>query len=229
MQVDTILFFTYSAAYLVLLAWGLTLAAGDRWWTPANVPLLVVAGLVYDNTVLAMGAHIGQGALLEGLNLGRYWVHAVVTPLLVVFAWHVVARTGAGWARSWWATLGAVVAAVALMALELTHVVSIDVEAEHEYGVLSYSSSGTAGGPPLMVLFVTLALLVAGTVMWRRQTWAWLLVGTLLMVVGAAVPIPVNSGAVTNAFELILLTSILATKHFQDRAQAAVAGTATRA
>lgn len=217
MQVDTILFFAYTTAYLALLAWGLTLAARNRWWTPANLPLLVVAGLVYDNTVLAAGAYIGQGALLEGLNLGRYWIHALVTPLLVVFAWHVIARTGAAWARTWWATAGAVVAAVALMALELTHVVGIDLEAERQYGVLSYSAAETAGGPPLMVLFVSVALLVAGFLVWRQQKWVWLLVGTLLMVVGSAVPIPVNSGAVTNAFELILLTSILATKHFQDR------------
>ena len=37
------------------------------------------------------------------------------------------------------------------------------------------------------------------------------------MTIGSAVQLPVDSGAVTNAFELALLISILATKAFQDR------------
>lgn len=216
------MFFAFAVAYLLLLGWGLTQAARNRWWTPANLPLLVVAALVYDNSVLALGRYIGEGALLEGLNLARFWIHALVTPLLVIFAWHAAARTKVGWARTGWAALGAVVAALALMVLELTHVVGIELQPEREYGVLSYSSTEPVNGPPLMVLLVSVALLVAGFLVWRRQKWVWLLVGTLLMGIGSAVPFPVNSAAVTNAFELILLISILATKHFQDRA--AVAG-----
>src|SRR5699024_5006927 len=95
----------YTLVYVVLLAWGLALAARHRWATPANIPLLIVAGLVYDNAVLATGRLIGEGPLLEALNLGRFWIHALVTPLLVVFAWHAITRTGAGWARTRWAAV----------------------------------------------------------------------------------------------------------------------------
>lgn len=215
---DTLLFAGYTLVYVVLLAWGLTLAARHRWATPANIPLLVVAGLVYDNAVLATGRLIGEGPLLEGLNLGRFWIHALLTPLLVVFAWHAIARTGAGWARTRWAAVVAVVVAVGLVVLELTHVVGLELEPREEYGVLSYADVGAAGGPPVMVLAVSAALLVAGFLVWRRQGWVWLLVGTALMTVGSSVPVPVDSGAVTNAFEVVLLVSILATKAFQDRA-----------
>ena len=37
------------------------------------------------------------------------------------------------------------------------------------------------------------------------------------MTIGSAVELPVDSGAATNAFELVLLVSIMATKAFQDR------------
>ncbi len=215
---DTILFAAYALAYVVLLAWGVALAARHGWWTPANIPLLVVAGLVYDNTVLAAGRVIGEGALLEGLNYGRFWIHALVTPLLVVFAWHAVARTGASWARTRPAAAVAVLVTAGLVVLELTHVVGLELTARTEHGILSYAEAETSGGPPIMVLVVGLVLLAAGVLVWRRQRWVWLLVGTLLMLVGSAVPVPVESGAVTNAFELVLLTSILATKSFQDRA-----------
>ncbi|PYF98270.1 hypothetical protein SAMN05216184_11214 [Georgenia satyanarayanai] len=219
---DTVLFLAYTGIYLVLLAWGLALAVRRRrWWTPVNVPLLVVAGLVYDNAVLGLGRFIGEGALLEGLNLPRYWTHALVTPLLVVLAWHVVVRAGVGWARTRLAVVGAWVAAGALVALEVTHVVGLELEARREHGVLSYAPVEEAGGPPLMVLLVSAALLVAGFLVWRRQGWVWLLVGTALMSVGSAVPVPVESGAVTNLFEVVLLTSVLATTAFQDRRERA--------
>jgi hypothetical protein len=214
---DTALFFGYAAAYLALLVWGLALAVRSGWRTPANLPLLVVLGLVYDNLVIASGRYIGEGALLEGLNAGRFWLHAVATPLLVVWAWHVVRRTGSAWAARAWAMWTAVAIALGLFVLEVATVTAgLELRSRSEYGVLSYTEAHAAGGPPLMVLVVAAALVAAGVIAWRRQGWAWLLVGSVLMAIGSGVPVPVPSGAVTNLFELVLLTSILATKARQD-------------
>ena len=216
-QMDTLLFAAFTVAYCALLIWGLALARKSGWLTPANLPLLVIGGLIYDNGILAAGEMIGEGALLEGLNLARSWIHALITPLLVIFAWHAVARTGVAWARKTASGVVAVLAAAALIAYELTHVIGIELEARREYGVLSCANAEPAAGPPLMVLLVAAALLAAGFFVWRRQGWVWLLVGTAIMTLGSAVPIPIESGAVTNLFELVLLVSILVTKQFQDR------------
>lgn len=90
-----------------------------------------------------------------------------------------------------------------LVVLEIVTVLAgLSIGPEWEYGVLSYSDTSGAG-VPLMVLFVALALVVAGFLVWRRAGWPWLLVGAGLMKIGSAVPFPVDSGAVTNAFELI--------------------------
>lgn len=218
---DTILFAGFAVAYAVLLAWGVTLAVRLGRPTPADLALLVVAGLVYDNSVITLGRFLGEGPLLEGLNLARYWLHAFLTPLLVVFAWHAVARAGVSWARTTAAAGAAVLAAAALVVLELVTVVAgLSVEPSWEYGVLTYSDTSSGGGPPLMVLFVAAALVVAGFLLWRRQGWVWLLVGAGVLTVGSTVPVPVDSGAVTNAFELVLLISVLATKRHQDRRDA---------
>ncbi|WP_040281541.1 hypothetical protein [Tessaracoccus massiliensis] len=53
--------------------------------------------------------------------------------------------------------------------------------------------------------------------MWWKQKWPWLFVGAVIMTIGSAIELPIESGAITNAFELILLISILATKAFQDK------------
>src|SRR5690554_6004000 len=164
---------------------------------------------------------MGDGALLESLNHARFWIHALVTPLLVVWAWHATRRSDVKWAQARLSGVIAWAAALALVLLEYFTVIrGMRLEAETSYGVLSYSNTAAGGGPPLMVLFVTAALLVASVIVWKRQKWVWLFAGTVVMLIGSAVPIPVESGAVTNAFELVLLVSILATKARQDRTDA---------
>lgn len=215
---DTVLFCCFAAAYLVLLVWGVSLARRHGWPTPANLPLLVLAGLVYDNVVIATGRWIGDGALLHGLNLARFWIHAFVTPVLVAWGLHALRRSGVRWAQASWFQVLAIGSAVALMVLEyLTEVRGLQIAPKREYGVLSYSNTAPADGPPVMVLVVAAVLIAVGIALWRRQRWPWLLVGALVMTIGSAVQLPVASGAITNAFELLLLSSVVATKAFQDR------------
>ncbi|THV30805.1 hypothetical protein [Glycomyces paridis] len=210
---DSALFLLLALAHLALLVWGATLASQSG--RAANLALPVVAALVYDNAVIAAGSLVGEGAMLEGLNAGRFWLHALLTPLLVVWAWDAVRRSDAAWAARPWARWSAVGLAPALAALELaTVVVGLDLHVRDEHGALSYTAAH-AGGPPPMVLVVAAALLAAGAVLWRRDAWPWLFAGALLMSLGSGVPIPLPTGAVTNAFEVLLLAAIIATTAHQ--------------
>lgn len=78
-----------------------------------------------------------------------------------------------------------------------------------EYGVLRYTSAEPDSGPPLMVLLVTLVMLIAAFAIWRKSGWIWMLAGIVIRIIGSAVSVPVDSSAVTNAFELILLFYLL--------------------
>lgn len=220
---DTVLFSGFALAYLALLVWGVALARRHGWWSPANLPLLVLAALVYDNGILALGATIGEGPVLEGLNLARYWVHAFVTPVLVAWGLHTLRRAGFGWAQQRWYQVVSLAAVAVLVVVEvLTEIRGLELEPREEYGVLAYANTAPASGPPIMVLVVALVLVVAGALVWWKQKWPWLFLGALAMTIGSAVEIPVESGAITNAFELALLVSIMATKAHQDRRQSAV-------
>lgn len=218
---DSFIFLGFAVAYLALLIWGISLVVARRRAVISDLALLVVLGLVYDNTVIGLGTMIGEGAALEGLNSARYWMHALLTPLLVLVAWHVLIRTGLRWARTAWAAAVAIGVTAALMAYEIiVGALPMQLVADSEYGALSYGNENAPGGPPLMVLVVAAALLTAGIVVWVRERWPWLTVVTVLMVAGSAVTLPVPSAAIVNAFELILLIGVVATIAHQDRVSA---------
>lgn len=214
---DTLLFSLFAIAYLVLFVLALQLVRKRRIWSAALL-LSVIVGLIYDNGIIAAGRSIGEGSFLEGLNAARFWLHAFFTPLLVLYAWMALKQAGISWAKTAWFQWAAILMTVALVLFELfTEVLGLSLEPRWEYGKLSYTSAELASGPPLMVLVVSLVLLAASIVIWRKQGWIWFFVGSLVMIVGSAVQLPVESGAVTNLFELVLLASLLITAAFQSR------------
>lgn len=213
---DTILFTLFAIAYLILFVFAVRLFKNKR--TGSVLFLLpVIAGLVYDNGILAAGRFIGEGPLLEALNYARFWIHAFFTPLLVLFAWKTLQQADIQWAQKTWARFAAFLLTASLIGLELfTEVFGLVIQPEWSYGVLSYSSTEPASGPPVMVLIVSVVLLGASILIWRKQGWLWFFVGSFVMIVGSAVQMPVESSAVTNLFELVLLSSLVATARFQS-------------
>jgi hypothetical protein len=214
---DTILFGLFAMAYIALLTF--TISSYKKYQVPSAAFLIpVIIGLVYDNTIISTGRFIGEGTLLENLNYLRYWIHAFFTPLLVLFAWKTIEQADIDWAGGKWAGFSAVLITIALILVELfTEVFGLGLQPEWEYGVLTYSSADASGGPPLMVLIVSLVLLIASIITWRKQKWIWFFIGSVAIIAGSAVQLPIESGAVTNLFELALLISLSATAAFQGK------------
>ena len=216
MDIWIYLFFAF--AYLVLFIFMIRNMRRYGINSLSNVLVLVIIPLIYDNAILGVGSWIGEGQTLEVLNTARYWMHAIFTPLLIVFSLDVLRRARFNWANTSAALWITVIYALAAVVVELiTVVLNLSLKAETKYGVLSYSTTNSPSGPPIMILMVTLALLVASILLWKRTGWFWMFVGVALMLVGSMVDIPIESGAITNAFELILLTSLVMTKNHQDK------------
>ena len=208
---DTVLYFFFTAAYILLMIWGFR---QQRSWNFTAFLYLVLFGLIYDNGIIAIGKFIGEGTLLENLNLLRFWSHAFLTPFLVLFCWGVMNQAGIEWAKKKIVFYGFLLYTAALIVIELVlETWGLEIVPEQQYGVLRYVSAETASGPPIMVLLVTLVLIFTGVVLWKKIGWKWLLIGAVVMGIGSAVPIPVESSAVTNAFELFLLFTLVWTKN----------------
>ncbi|GAB6928642.1 hypothetical protein JCM10914A_26250 [Paenibacillus sp. JCM 10914] len=205
---DSVLFLILAAVYMILFAYGFILMKLDSRPGLRYLLLFVTAGLVWDNAIIGAGIFIGEGPLLEQLNVTRYWIHAVATPLLAIVSYDLIRQAGSPWARKKAAAVGAWLFTAALIVVELiTETLPLVVEPSLEYGALRYVPV-EASGPPLMVIVILVPLLAAGITAWRRNKSPLLLIGTILMALGSAFPIPIESSAVTNVFELLLLVSL---------------------
>ena len=66
---DSIIFSFFAISHVILLFWGLRT---HRRWTLSSVIFFVVAALIYDNAIYALGTFIGEGTFLKTLNLLRF-------------------------------------------------------------------------------------------------------------------------------------------------------------
>ena len=212
---DSFIFGFFALAYVLLLIWGLRT---HKKWTLSSVIFFVVGALIYDNAIYALGILIGEGTLLEALSLLRFWFHMLFTPTLIIFSAVAIREAGIEWAQKAWVLWFSVIGAIAAMIIEYVTVLNgLALEVSEEYGALSYSSAEEASGPPLMILLVLIALVIAGIMLWWKAKWPWMFVGTVIMTIGSAVPLDIGSNALTNAFELILLFTLVWTKKQLDQ------------
>ena len=205
---DPYIFGVFAMAYLAVFIWGML----KHNKTASAVLFLVVLALIYDNGILALGHVIGEGELLETLSAARFWLHGIFTPTLIIFSYFVMREANIGFAQKTWVGAGFVVLMVSAWVVEfIVELKDLTLGVQESYGVVSYSSVEATSGPPPMILIVLLALLVATIFLaWKRKWW-WVLVGTIIMTIGSAVPIDIGSDAITNLFELILIVTLMHT------------------
>lgn len=181
----TVLYLVLTALF-AYLTWQSGRLYGQRRSSYTLLLFLVLAGLVYDALVIALGRFVGQGSLLSALNLGRFAVHALFTPLLMIFAFGVLRRAGIGWAQGKAAHTAVCIVATLMVLLGVyADLARVDMQPRVVMDTLRYVNEGGMKGPPIASLVTMLFLLVAGAMLWRRAGWPWLLLGSLVMFVAA--------------------------------------------
>ncbi len=170
-----------------------TLAARRQQTLAIVLVVAVVYGLAYDNVVLALGAVLDAGPLLEALNAPRYWIHGLLTPATIWAAFTVLGAIGhpAGTSRGWSASVASLTIAMVALGAWID-VVGLDLEPVSEQGITRYVNSfEPVAGPPVAAVVTILAVLTVGIVVWQRTRWPWLAVGATVMFLTAAVPGPI--------------------------------------
>lgn len=203
--------------FIFLLIQGIILTNKYGWFKLENTLLLVILALVYEMFVLFIGRWVGEGGLLEGLNYVRFWLHALVTPLLILFSWKSLYRANFHWVKTAWLKMVVILLTIALICYELvTGVLGIKLEPKWEAEILFYENAVNQNFP-LMVIVLSAAIVITGILMWRKLRWPWMLIGVSVMLIGSFITNWLNLSLFTNVFEWMLLFSLLCTKKFQDQ------------
>lgn len=174
---------------------------------------LVIVGLIYDNIIISLGSFIGEGNVLLLLSTFRFWLHALFTPTLLLFAYGVAKQSSLQWANKFIFKIIFLMSTLALISYEIIQTINKNPEILREYGIVRYTLVG-ASGPPLMVIIVAFILLVVGVSLYRKTRWNIMMIGVALMVVGSAIPFNLPSTAVINIFELFFIFSLFLTQRY---------------
>ncbi|NDZ95785.1 hypothetical protein G3I13_06625 [Streptomyces sp. SID6673] len=175
----------------------------------AVVVAAILVGLAYDNVAVAIGRLIGYGDVLLAINLPRFWIHAIVTPLLIVVAGVLVGRLGVTQIRDRNIALAGWALVAMLIAIGVVEdIVRARLVPEDAGDALRYVNA-QAQGPPLPAIITILALIVLGVMAWRRVGFPWLFIGAIVMLIAAAAGSAVLW--IGNLGELVLLAAVVAT------------------
>jgi len=214
---DIIVTFVLFVGFIFLFVQGIMLANKYGWLKLENVLLLVILAFIYEMLILFIGKWVGEGNLLKILNYVRYWLHALITPLLILVLWKLLYRANVVWSKKIWVKLLVCLLTIGLIFYELvTGVFGIKLEKKWENGILMYENIRDMG-VPVMVIILSIFILMTSLILWRKQKWPWLFFGILIMIVGSMITNSLNQTTLTNVFEWILMYSFLVTKKFQDR------------
>ncbi len=210
----TALYALFALVQLALGVWAVALYRRRPSLGAFTVALPIVL-LVWDNAVVAVGAFVGQGALLRLLSYPRFVGHAFLTPIWIVTAFEFARRAGVPWLQgrgsrtAEWSLYGAMVVLGAIRSLVL-----LDMQPVRQAELLYYTNVGGFSGPPIPALVMVIVVIAAGVLLLRRLGWPWMLAGGVIMFLAAAVPTSAVGFWVSNLGEVCLSLALVLTEGY---------------
>ena len=210
----TVLYGLFALIQLALGIWAVALYRRRRSVGAFTVALPIVL-LVWDNAVVALGAAMGEGALLRLLSYPRFAGHALLTPIWIVTAFEFGRRAGVPWLQSRssriaeWSLYGVMVLLGVIRSLVL-----LDMQPVSQAELVYYTNKGGFPGPPIPALVMVLVVIVIGFALLRRLGWPWMLAGGVVMFVAAAVPTSAVGFWVSNTGEVALSLALVLTEGY---------------
>lgn len=203
-------------AELFLIGWSIRLWLQSKSIAMVVLPIILIS-IAYDNLLLASGTLIGEGELLQFLSQIRFLIHYLTIPFLIVVGVELANRAGAGWAIPLTRWLGWILAFTLGIADILNRYVGLELKPVYFAGVLRYTTE--VGEVPIVTIVVTLFVLLIGIGFWIRTggRWSWLFWGTLIGLVGNALPISQFGTLPGSSAEFIMTLFLLLTERYSQR------------
>lgn len=195
----------------VLLIWAAIMFYKNPSWALAMlIPLL--AWLIYDALVLAVGNVLGEGALLEVLTRLRYLLRTVMTPFLLIVAFDQASRAKVRLTNQPLASLVVWSLVIALVILGIAKIFSgFGLEPVVLEGLTRYKEVESFG-TPYSALATMAFLVILGVVVFLKTRTPWQLLGALLMLANLIVSPSSLPSFIPAAASVILVLGFLLTE-----------------
>lgn len=164
--------------------------------------LLILAALSMlwlDNFAIAVGAYVGEGALLTAMSYTRYFMHWQVLPVLMIVAGLLLRKSGFAFAQNKIVMGLFCVAAVVFMAMDVPYIFQVDFYPAcygETFRLVTNVPAGQVCDPanpppagisvaPIPAISVNVTLMLVGFALWVRHGFKWLALSCLFMFVAA--------------------------------------------
>ncbi|NJN43339.1 MAG: hypothetical protein HC806_00410 [Anaerolineae bacterium] len=208
-----ILYPIYTLAHLWLFLRLLRLRRrADGRMVGALILQVVILGLIYDSLIISIGRWLGEGELLLRLNEGRFLVHAVFTPLLMVTTLYFANRGEVQIAKNRFSVVVVWLAGFSLIGFGLVteFVLQSDFIPSEFMGTLRYVHANSI--LPFPSILTIIVIVILGALIWRKMKWPWVFLGGLVMFIGSAVPTSIVGPVVGSGVEVFLIGCLVATE-----------------
>ena len=192
------IFLCFAVIHLALWVWGWQ--AWSRAGRPTALFLVLFSStlLWWDNFRIGIGRFIGEGELLKAMTVPAFAWHWSLLPLLIIAAGSIARQAGLGWARQRWVMGGFCVFAVALSALDIPKIFSLELYPACVADTFRYSGSVSewhlcspddavvkGEGAALVAILSNIVVLIVGVAIWIRHRWPWMALGAGAMFIAA--------------------------------------------
>jgi hypothetical protein len=199
---------------LLLIGWSIRLWQSSKVLAMVMLPLFLLS-TSYDNLVLAFGGWLGEGELLHALTQLRFLLHYLVVPFLLIVGIEFAHRIGifsivpSTRKFSWTLTIG-----LGLIDYFNSYL-NLSLVPTEFLGVLRYTQEQPAH-PPIVAIGVNLFLIVLSIAIWVRSKGkgVCLFWGSLICLLGNAMPLSQVGTLVGSASELVLGMTLLLTEQY---------------
>jgi multisubunit Na+/H+ antiporter MnhC subunit len=205
-----ILYPLFTFCHLFLLCWAISLY--QEFHKLGLVALIIIiAAITYDNLIVSIGRWIGEGKLLLWLSQPRFIGHVLLTPLSVVAAYSLCLQAGLEWASNQIAIRGIWLVTILLVTAEIsTYYKEFTPTPIWTQSTLRYTNSAYKCLPVASIL-TTIVIGGLGEVIWQQLNYPWLLIGSVIMFIGGAIPQKIAGPVICSGVEIALIAGFCLT------------------
>ncbi|NUN65347.1 hypothetical protein HCU40_11410 [Pseudanabaena biceps] len=194
----------YTVCHAFLLIWAHYLYAESH-QVGLIILIAIITAIVYDNLIISIGRWIGKGKTLLTLSQPRFLGHVILTPLSIIAAYGLCFHAGLGWANQPISILLSALVALSLIAAEiLTYYKKFEPKIAVFQGTIRYTNSAYKI-PPIPSIITTIIVGILGVVIWYQLNSSWLLISSIIMFFGGAIPQRLAGPLICSGVEVVLI------------------------